>query len=201
MQRTNRLAPVLDHAEELEREVKEWLIKRQGEGARLYIPKLMDRVRLLRLEVWATKHHISLSEVLDFAVPAARNMVKSKDKAKKQARVNPKAGLGVTVSTLTGKVVGTMLSAYINQTYPDSEHVAAWRERERELQLAREQEESFDGLQARSKIPLYPLDSETVDEFIKQYQERAAKKRTTMREACGEKWRRRKSYPSGNPWL
>jgi hypothetical protein len=181
-------------ARDVQSEVEAWITNHDNAPGRLYL-KPQDQFRLLILKAWTFKFKITMEELLDILIPVLRKVTKEK-----QARYKP-GGLMVQVSALTGNYARSIVTSTLGQKYPNQEHLLLWRERQRKMQLEREEEEELEGLAARDKDPFALLDEGDVQSFISGYIKKSVKRRQQMQDALEEEWRRRKHYPSGNPWL
>jgi hypothetical protein len=188
------ISTVLNLGEGVKTLIEDWLEERQGIYTDLHCTQ-SDLLRLLRLEVWARRHRVSVQEVLEIVVPGVREAVRSK-----YPKMKFKTGLGVKISSLTGEYARNMLATQIERRYPEGEQYTLWRERERALQLRREEDDEMMGLQRREREVPTLLEFDSADEYVAAYTKNVLRKRTMMQDALGEAWRRRKNYPGGNPW-
>lgn len=152
-----------------------------------------DKLRLLRLRTWELRHYLPVSEIINLTLPRLRDMVHRKHYKVKSG------GIGVTVATLVGDKAELILIEAIEEKYPGAEHIAAWKEAERELQLELEQQIETEGLSVRTAAPLTILGCPSVQDFITRYKARIGKEREQLEEQTAAKWRKRRNY-RGNPW-
>jgi hypothetical protein len=173
-------------------EIERWLVEKDGKT--LFIRfKPADMLRLTRLQVWSYRHRVSVYDILSLTVPYLRKTIASHN--------TKRYGLGVTVAALTGAGAEKILIEAINQTYREGEHVAEWREIERQRQLEAEIREERGGIAVnRVAGPLSILDADSPQDFVKSYSRRVIANRQRSRVAYGDPKRRELRYRS-NPWL
>ena len=167
-------------------ELEHWL-ERNGRSSHYLRLKPLDGVRLLRLRVWATRHYLTVSQVLDMIMPVIRS---------RTGRVKS-AGIGTTIGNLTGQAAYRILREEIAKRYPDEEHVELWREEEQNKHIAIEREAETGGLPVRHKSHS-PLDYESIAEYVAQYKKSIATSNTLRTSLSSEQ--RRKPY-RWNPWI
>jgi hypothetical protein len=187
-----RIQFVLGQAARMQQEIEEWC-RTRDKKERVFIQyKTMDKVRLLKLQTWAMVNKITVLEVLDVLIPIFRAVIKTKRES---------SGLGVGIRTLTSQRAREILEDALKKRYPEREHIAVWKEKERELQIQREKMEETEGVEIRQReMFLSPLEAPTLDVFVRAYRERIGKKRAQNESELRSKFRKRKRY-RGNPWL
>lgn len=171
-------------------DVEGWYLSRNQKRLRVFL-KPLDRVRLLRLKVWAVKYYLPVSEILDIIYPRLISRIERKSKKKT-------TGLGMRIASLTGQEAKRLLEDGIKERYLDGEHKAVWRERERASQLAVEQLKENDGLSVRSKSTSF-IEAESVEAFLTAYDKDISRQQEMDRVVGKQKWRRRKNYRF-SPW-
>lgn len=180
------VALLLYRADKLVNEITDWA--EQFDGRRSFFrPKQMDRLRLLRLQVWATRYYVPLSEVLSILVPIMRKETKAK------------SGIGVSITHLVGPKAYQILKDNLNRMYPDKSQVTAWREREQEVCLAREAAVE-DGEEPKRSTIVTQREGEDPALFVKRYIKSTDRAREAYRKYQREEWRRRKPYRY-NPFI
>ena len=170
--------------------IERWISTRDKKQVRLNF-KPIDQARLLKLELWSRRYSVDIEEILDLIMPILRAQVKRKPRRQ--------GGLGVTPATLTGDAAERILSQELHKKYPDGEHRAVYRERQREQQLANEKNDDLEGLPAREPKLKGPLESSSVDEYVARYTDKVMEKRKQMQVEMGNPKRTCKRY-RGNPW-
>ena len=140
-------------------------------------PTFEDRIRLLKLAQWEERYHVSLRFILQTLVPIWR---------KKYGQFQ-RGGIGVSISTLTGKVSEKILKEKIVESYPDSEHEQIWRADAQQRQLAMKR----DG--ARRRETWQNIEKE-IELYIKSMRKQRKELEVFVRE------QRKRPY-RGNPWL
>jgi hypothetical protein len=188
----NQVSFVWSTAQGVVAEIERWL--KDKEGKTLFIRfKPADLLRLTRLQVWSYRHRVSVYDILSLVLPYLRKTIASHN--------TKRYGLGVSIAALTGAGAEKILIEAINQTYPEREHIAEWRENERQRQLDVEASEERGGLgTTRVSGPLCVLDADSPKEFIKSYSKRVIANRQRSRVAYGDP-KRRELRHRGNPWL
>jgi len=170
--------------------VQDWILHHDGVEVRLAL-KQLDRIRLLRLRTWELQTRLDLFEILDIIVPPIREHSKGQLK-----RTEAVYGLGTSVASITGSLALQILSTIIERTYPDNEHLAFWREAERDRQLAAELADACDG-QVRERKTMQDFDS--IESYTTYYSQLVARERQRNALEESARWRRRKAYRN-NPW-
>jgi hypothetical protein len=127
--------------------VEDYLQVYQGKNVRnvmLYLSE-GDQLRLLTLRAWEMKYKVSLKFILSTLLPFWQSFLKNK--TKKISR-----GLGVRISTLTGKKSEQILRDAISRTYPDNENVLVWMAERREEIIQCELERMHTGIRIKSLL-------------------------------------------------
>lgn len=165
--------------------VEGWLLTRDGNGRGLTLSSI-DRVRLLRLKLWSLRYHLPVEEILDILLPILRAQV-----AKPKKRIM----LGIRVPALVGDGALEILKREIDKRYPGHEHLALWRDAERQKQLRREcREEGVPTVEKALLMEEYP----TLRAYCDAY--RAKIGRVRREEEVNQSRRSRRNY-RWNPWL
>src|SRR5215471_11077382 len=167
-------------------EVGQWLQNQEEKQVRLFF-KQQDLARLLKLAVWREMYCIEIPEMLDFIMPILRAQV---------PRQRKPGTLGITVAAMTGDGAARILTQELKKRYPDNEHISAFKDRQRELQLQAEEARDSDGLVTREKLLTLGND---VAEYARRYSEQVLKKRNAVQAELGNPQRKRKAY-RGNCW-
>ena len=153
--------------------------------------KRADQIKLLKFRTWQLRYLLSVPEILNLVVPVLRGQMLGRGKG---------YGLGIGVRTLVGRGAERILQEEIVKFYPANEHIAMWRDNERERQIASERNEDLDGMESvSSKVPTL-MDCDTVDQFISRYKKKILHSRQVHEVEVTKSSRRRKAYRS-NPWL
>jgi hypothetical protein len=171
------------------REMELWLESRDGKRYNLqYRP--LDRARLTRLYTWSLRYYLPIEDILDLIIPVLRG----------QRRYDRKRwGIGLTVRTLTSYGAERILRKELEKKYPDGEHVAQWRDREREKQLEAECLEGLDGLIPRENGFHNVLEAGSPMEYMARYRSQVLRQRAIHQRAYSMERRRLKPY-RWNPW-
>lgn len=168
-----------------------WVRMRDGKDVPLHLSKA-DQLRLLKYRTWMFRYYLPVQEILDLTIPILRQQIRRKYVKRKYVR-----GLGVSVAALTGAGAERILQEQIRKTYPDSEHITIWRERERDRQLAVERAESLGGMPETDR-GLRLSDCATPEIFMARYERRLQRLRLEAAEADNPQ--RRKRQYRFNPW-
>lgn len=154
--------------------------------------KQIDLVRLLKLQTWSYRYRLSIPEILSMVVPSLITVIKE------QRPDYAPTGLGVNITTLTGKSAERILRFQINKAYPENEHIHIWLQDEREKCLLRERVDDAGGTLPNEKVP-HILDYTDMTAFVTDYKAKMEKMRASGDKARHEDWRKRKAY-RGNPF-
>lgn len=184
----SRLSQLWNAANELGAEVQSWLTSRAEKQVFLKFSRV-DQIRLLKLRTWRFRYYLPVSEILDMIVPVLRSRIKNKKRV---------SALGVPVLTLTGHGAERILQEEIKKRYPASEHIEAWKDRERDSQLEAEQNEG-DDLPAASGSSLGILQANSPEAFVEAYKRRITNYREEQRIQMLQEFRK-KPYRA-NPWI
>lgn len=163
-----------------EKAINDWLLTREANRFGITLSGL-DQTRALRLKIWSLRYRLSVEEILDILVPILRTLVK---KPKKNII------LGIRIAGLTGDGAEKILKSEIEKRYPEHEHVALWREMERERQLCREREDDG-GIVAPDRIGGM-LDYPTLQAYCDSYRSKIEERRRN--DEVNEKQRRKRNY-------
>jgi hypothetical protein len=102
-------------------EVEEVVSKIRGERFRFYQIPQNELYRLLRLRVWVERYQVDLTYILSKLLPFWKTWIPKKTKSLVGQ------GLGVRISTLTGKKSEQLLKEFIGQDFPSDQHKALRR--------------------------------------------------------------------------
>jgi hypothetical protein len=175
-------------ANEIAAALERWVERKEKRSVRLCFKK-SDQLSLLKLRTWSFRYHLSIVDILDMILPVLRGQVKVKKKT---------YGLGVAVRSLVGPGAERVLVEEIKRRYPNGEHIAMWREQERERQLEAERLLESDGLVPREYTENL-VTADSTEKFVTEYTRRTLAKRADNRSNRANRSRRRKKY-RGNPW-
>lgn len=155
----------------------ETVLKRKF-GIKWFRPSEEDELRLLRLDQWREKYHVTLTWMLMELIPYWR---------KKYSQYGNGSGMGVTVATLTGEISERIIVSRIKEVFPDNQLERAWRAKEQDSQW----EEIFDRGRCRE-------DWDNPQIALRQYRNRILEERGER-----QKWQKKLSQRRyrGNPWL
>lgn len=168
-----------------------WLF-RHGKRGNYRKVKRMNAYKLLKLQVWAGRHRISIDEVVDILIPAF-------NKFQWGGRAREKWGTNISIATLTSNNAERILAKEIELRYPENEHRMIWRQQIRQEQLDKEKAEELDGLIPHERGPRTMIEAASAEEFVTAYRARATKQREEHESQVSQSWRRRKAYRA-NPW-
>lgn len=90
----------------------------EAHGRKMYGLSLTDKYRLLKFRNWMERYKISLEFILDTLLPYYQRRFKTE---------NHKKGLGVKVTTLTGKKSEQIISDKVFEQFPNGENISLAR--------------------------------------------------------------------------
>lgn len=189
---TSRIALVWELADQIAAEVCSWV--KEKDGIDLYAGfSIENRLRLLKLRTWKLRYRLPVKEILSLVVPVLREHIESGFRKKSKRR-----GLGIGIPALTGRAAERILISQMKKKYPNNEHLAQWRQLERERQLSQEEQDETD-LPTREVPDPTLLNSSSVASYVRRYRVRCLSRREKLEKEQSARWRRRKAY-RGNPW-
>jgi hypothetical protein len=175
---------------EIQSAIEQWIQDHDGK----HVPvryKRADQIKLLKFRTWQLRYKLSIPEILNLIVWVLRTKMLGRGKG---------YGLGVSVRTLVGQGSERILQEEIAKFYPANEHIAMWRDQERERQIEAERNEDLDGMASTNgKVPTL-MECDTVDKYIARYKKKILHSRQVHEVEVTKTSRRRKAY-RGNPWL
>jgi hypothetical protein len=173
------------------------------EKVKLWLSK-QDEYRLLTLRTWELKYKVDLTNILQILLPFWNTLVKTRSRKVLK-------GLGIRVTTLTGKKSEQVLKEKLLLQYPHQENKLLYmnHNRERIIQkyLKQLEKRSDDGIRSHSDPsrmytedgrPKTLTDFSTPEAFVRYYR-KLIKKESLAREEVEQELKR---YPyRGNPFL
>lgn len=146
-----------------------------------------ERLRLGIWQVWATRHKVPVSYVIQTLLHYWRE--KTRRPGKKTS------ALGVTFATLTSAKSEPILASAIERDFPGRENESQWQMQAR-LRLL-----GLDELRGHGRGLVEMLFSkDSLDESCNIYQNRIERRQKRLDKAAAAHWRRRRTW-RGNPWL
>ena len=144
-----------------------------------------NQLRLLAFRTWSLRYKLPYAELFGLLIPKLREMFV----------LNPKSAMGVGAPFLVCRRSEAILEKAILEKYPQFEHLDAWREREKERQLAVEHAIALGGLQEKDN-QLNVWD----DNYVERYLASVRAKREERAKEENSKWRRVRKYRN-SPWI
>lgn len=179
---------VWGHTNRLLSVVEKWCKQEAQADIRLSLTKA-NQLRLLKLNTWSLLYRLSVQEILSILIPILR----------KKAKSRKTRGLGISVAMLTSVGAERILEEEIEARYPGGEHIGVWRERQREIELLREEQEELDGITVRQVQLKTVLDYDTPEAWVKCYRAGLEDRRNKYQAAVSSSERRKKAY-RWSPW-
>lgn len=141
-------------------------------------PSAEDSLRLLILGQWRERYRISVTQILRWLIPIWREQFTKFSQGK---------GIGVSISTLTGKKSEEILKERIGKEFPEQEHLARWK--------SQEQQRQWEQVCDRGVVK---EDWEHPRAMVAAYQKRVQSERRLRKKFAQEQQKR--NY-RGNPWI
>jgi hypothetical protein len=173
-------------------EVESVVIKIKGEKFKFFSLPQNESYRLLRLRVWMERYQVDLPYILGKLLPFWQQWIPKKSKALRGQ------GLGVRISTLTGKKSEQMLQDFIKQDFPSDQNKLLKRSFMQEMILGRELDTSEDGIKVASDSTKTLFDFPNPKGYL-QYYRRHLRRQRDRREHIIQEFKKRPYR--GNPFV
>lgn len=160
----------------VEAEVQE-ILKRVFQ-VKWFKPKQEDALRLLVLAQWQEKYRVSIEWILRHLVPIWRASF---------TKYEQSGGIGVSISTLTGKKSEAILQERLKKEFPNQENIAGWKSQEQSRQWAKVWDHR-----------VIKEDWTNPSKTVREYQKKMTVERRYLRKFQHEQQKRKYR---GNPWI
>lgn len=152
-----------------------------------------EMYRLLRLRVWMERYQVDLPYILGKLLPFWQSWI-----PKRSRRPNTGQGLGVRISTLTGKKSEQMLQDFIKMDFPSEQNKLLQRSHRQETILNRELNQSEDGIKVASDSSKNLFDFPNPKGYL-QYYRRHLRRQRDRRDEIIQEFKKRPYR--GNPFV
>ena len=155
-------------------------------GRKMYGMSQTDKYRLLRLRTWMERYSVSLDFILDTLLPYYQKRFRT---------ANHKKGLGVKITTLTGKKSEQMLADAVLEAFPNGENVTIAKHDKIADIIAERKGETDEFVPRAMKL----LDFKTPEAYSRYYQKKITRQSQEFQKESERKENKLRRY-RGSPW-
>lgn len=157
-------------------------------GRQIYQVTDLDKLRLLKLDIWCQKYKVSLRFILRAILP----YYFSAQKKYQRGRGN---SLGIRIATLCGKKSEEILGYWLSKAFPDRENLNMWQH-ERQKEIIDSRLGIDEDITHRKSL----LECRSVKDYIRKYRQHIRAERESLEQVTDNPNNKLRAYRD-SPWI